>query len=270
MTTYTQMVALGSSFAAGPGIEPVTNRLAKRSGRNYAHLVAESLGTDLVDATVSGATTATILNSSQRVGRQKFAPQINAVHAGADLVTITAGGNDLGYIGGVLGHAVLHRIERLRLLRPAVRWLASRYPLTDVTPDRARNATDGLVGIVDAVRRKAPGARVILVGYLPLFGADTVAGEGNPFDADELAHFRRTADTLSRVFADAASESGADVVNAADYDQRHTLGTSEPWVFGLRPIRSVASSFHPTPAGMRAVAALLVAHLTETHPEGPD
>ena len=128
MTSYTQMVALGSSFAAGPGIEPVADRPAKRSAQNYAHLVAQSLGADLVDATVSGATTATILHSSQRVGRLKFAPQINAVHAGADLVTITAGGNDLGYIGGVLGRAVLHRIERLRLLRPVVRRLGREIP----------------------------------------------------------------------------------------------------------------------------------------------
>ena len=49
---YAQMVALGSSFAAGPGVEPVLDRSAMRSGRNYAHLVADALGAVLVDATL--------------------------------------------------------------------------------------------------------------------------------------------------------------------------------------------------------------------------
>lgn len=54
-------VALGSSFAAGPGIKPVLHKAAQRSGRNYAHLVAEALELHLVDVTYSGATTAHIL-----------------------------------------------------------------------------------------------------------------------------------------------------------------------------------------------------------------
>ncbi len=94
-----RMVALGSSFAAGPGIEPVVDRAAGRSGRNYAHLVATRLGASLVDATVSGATTETVLRARQRVGLRTFPPQIELVTADADLVTVTAGGNDLGYLG---------------------------------------------------------------------------------------------------------------------------------------------------------------------------
>ncbi|MDT7700403.1 MAG: hypothetical protein QOJ30_2728, partial [Pseudonocardiales bacterium] len=56
-------VAMGSSFAAGPGITPVLDRSALRSGRNYAHRIAETLELDLVDVTYSGATTATILTT---------------------------------------------------------------------------------------------------------------------------------------------------------------------------------------------------------------
>src|ERR1700712_3761348 len=88
-TTRVQMVALGSSFAAGPYLDPVVDRAAMRSGRNYAHLVAATLDADLVDATVSGATTATILQERQRVALRVFAPQIESVHAETDLVTVT-------------------------------------------------------------------------------------------------------------------------------------------------------------------------------------
>ena len=36
------IAALGSSFAAGPGIEPVAHPGAMRSARNYPHLLAEA------------------------------------------------------------------------------------------------------------------------------------------------------------------------------------------------------------------------------------
>ena len=62
-------VALGSSMAAGPGIRPSAPGApfgSGRSARNYAHLVAERLGLDLVDVTFSGATTANVLAERQR------------------------------------------------------------------------------------------------------------------------------------------------------------------------------------------------------------
>jgi hypothetical protein len=37
VATYHLIAALGSSFAAGPGIEPVADAAAMRSQKNYAH-----------------------------------------------------------------------------------------------------------------------------------------------------------------------------------------------------------------------------------------
>ena len=90
------VAALGSSFAAGPGIEPVADTGAMRSGANNAHLLATTLGADLTDLTVSGATTANILDEPQlsRTG-VRYPPQVSGLPAEADLVTVTAGGNDL-------------------------------------------------------------------------------------------------------------------------------------------------------------------------------
>ena len=53
-------VAMGSSFAAGPGLPtrvPGSPRRAGRSTGNYAHIVARALSLDLYDVTFSGATT---------------------------------------------------------------------------------------------------------------------------------------------------------------------------------------------------------------------
>src|SRR6202012_4410884 len=60
-------VAMGSSFAAGPGIPHRVEgspRSAGRSTGNYAHLVARRLGLDLVDVTFSGATTKEFVTGS--------------------------------------------------------------------------------------------------------------------------------------------------------------------------------------------------------------
>ena len=65
MASALHYAALGSSFAAGPGIPPIANADAGRSARNYPHLLAQRLGARLTDLTVSGATTATILDEPQ-------------------------------------------------------------------------------------------------------------------------------------------------------------------------------------------------------------
>ena len=50
-------VALGSSFAAGPGIAEQLGGCG-RSDRNYSHLIAEELGLTLNNVSCSGATIA--------------------------------------------------------------------------------------------------------------------------------------------------------------------------------------------------------------------
>jgi DNA-binding transcriptional LysR family regulator len=90
-------VALGSSMAAGPGIRPRAAGAPWRSGqsaRNYPHLVAERLKLDLVDVTFSGATTAHVLADHQH-GEP---PQIAALNGSESLVTVTIGGNGVGYV----------------------------------------------------------------------------------------------------------------------------------------------------------------------------
>ena len=90
-------VAMGSSFAAGPGLPsrvPGSPRRAGRSTGNYAHLVARESGLDLHDVTFSGATTSDLLGPSA-AGQ---AAQLDAVTPETSLVTITAGGNDVGFL----------------------------------------------------------------------------------------------------------------------------------------------------------------------------
>ncbi|MEU5049105.1 GDSL-type esterase/lipase family protein [Streptomyces sp. NPDC021096] len=98
-------VAMGSSFAAGPGITPTkpgSPAACGRSADNYASKVAARFGLALTDVTCSGAT-ANILTTGQH-GRP---PQISAVTADTRLVTVTIGGSDVNYLGSLTSSAAV-------------------------------------------------------------------------------------------------------------------------------------------------------------------
>ncbi|MFI5564200.1 SGNH/GDSL hydrolase family protein [Amycolatopsis japonica] len=161
-------VAMGSSFAAGPGIPPQrpgTPAACGRSTKNYASLVAGQRGLALTDVTCSGATTANILTAGQ-AGQP---PQIEAVTRDTRLVTITIGGNDVGYVGSLFtygcqntGGANCGQVDRN----------AVRTALTTVH--------EKIGAVVAAVHRRAPRARVLVVDYLTIVPGDRPACDGVP------------------------------------------------------------------------------------------
>ncbi|RJO75661.1 SGNH/GDSL hydrolase family protein [Nocardia panacis] len=256
------MAALGSSFAAGPGIEPVVDKAARRSGRNYAHLVAQRLGAELVDLTVSGATTETILDKSQRVFGRTFAPQISGVPSDADLVTVTVGGNDLRYGGTMIRLGAAGRLEERALTRPLGALL--RRPVPDPTVADIDRVVDAVVRVVRTVREKATGARVLLVDYLTMIGPHTAPRRETPFDDATLAALRRLGERVTEVFATAAARSEAELVHAGERSLDHAIGSKDPWVLGLADRwRDMGRSipFHPNAAGMAAVADMIMEQL---------
>ncbi|WP_028660133.1 SGNH/GDSL hydrolase family protein [Nocardioides insulae] len=262
MTSHRTLAALGSSFAAGPGIEPVADLGAMRSGRNYAHLLADRLGADLVDLSVSGATTATILDEPQQTMHgAEFPPQIQGVPENADAVTVTAGGNDLHFIGSMLFSAWMNRGER----NPMVDFLAATFQdgIPIPTESAVQAVADGLTRIVAETRRRAPGARVILVDYLTLVGDDTGPGAGTMFTEEQLKTFREIQAGLQRGYEIAAQRSGADLLRASELSTEHALGAVDPWVFDYQAtLEESPRSFHPNERGMAAVTDALAALLS--------
>jgi len=257
-------VALGSSFAAGPGIKPVLDRAAGRSGRNYPHLVAEALGLELVDVTYSGATTANILTDRQN----DAPPQLDAVGPETELVTITAGGNDLDYIGAFVRGSLMNTLAlpATVLGRRVANRIRARvsYLRDDAAYDAVANS---LVEIVTKIRESAPRSRIVLVDYLTLVGPGTRPRLDVPLNEEQLPSIVFLADGLARAFSTAAAKSGADLVIASAASKDHAIGSPEPWTtgFSLRP-RALGGfvPYHPNEAGMAAVAHLVVEHLRTT------
>ena len=140
-------VSLGSSMAAGPGIPPRADGApwpSGRSARNYPHLVAAALKLDLVDVTFSGATTANVLRDKQ-FGAP---PQIGSLDGSESLVTVTIGGNDVGYVPLLMAALLPALVRRL----PAIRDLLDR----DARAKALDGIGDALNAVGAAVRERSP------------------------------------------------------------------------------------------------------------------
>ena len=246
-------VALGSSMAAGPGIRPRAAGApwgSGRSARNYAHLVAERLNLDLVDVTFSGATTAHVLTDHQRGAPR----QIAALNGSESLVTVTIGGNDVGYVPLLMAASLPRLARRVPLLGGRISELLDRD-----SRDRALAAAfDSLCAVGTALRQRAAEARILFVDYLTILPpAGTPAPPLSEADADLGRH---VAATLERLTADAAAATGCDVVRAGAASRRHHAWSAEPWTTRPAvPLPGRAAPLHPNDAGMRAVAELIAA-----------
>ncbi|RDI54590.1 SGNH/GDSL hydrolase family protein [Nocardia mexicana] len=258
-------VALGSSYAAGPGLPPVVERGCGRSGQNYPHQVAAATGLELVDVTCSGATTADILQRPQRIPNRLLPPQIDAVTADTRLVTVSIGGNDLNLVGSMIAgsgcHAAVGAVPGL-----CDRALATTEPGRGAFEDVERSIAE----VVTAVRERAPRATVALVQYLPVLPADGTPCAATPMSPEQAARARRTYDGLTVATRDAALATGARLI-AVPEANAHTACSPEPWTFGFNnplaaqgdPVSAVGSSYHPDAAGTTAVARQIIADLAD-------
>lgn len=251
-------VALGSSMAAGPGIWPRAagaQRWSGRSARNYAHLIAQRYRYDLVDVTFSGATTAHVLTERQRGAP----PQITELDGTESLVTVTIGGNDVGYIPLLMAASLPRALRHLPLLGDRITDLLDRQ-----ARDRALDAVfESLCAVGREVCQRSVGARIFFVDYLTILpppGAP--AAPLSPADADLGRHVAATLETMT---ADAAAATGCGLIRAAAASREHHAWSAQPWTtlpsrWGFT-LPGRPAPLHPNAQGMRAVADLLAAAL---------
>ena len=159
--TYEHYVSLGDSYTAAPFV-PLTDVAhgCYRSSNNYPHLVAETLRIDdLQDRSCSGAQTRDLTGRQLTVLRMRVPPQFDALSRSTDLVTVGIGANN---------NRLYARIATV------CRRSTHGCPLYD---QRARlgSYVDELRPALGAtladVKRLAPHARVLLIGYPKLFPA---------------------------------------------------------------------------------------------------
>ena len=238
-------VALGSSFAAGPGVATQLGTCG-RSDHNYSHLIAAALGLSLTDVSCNGATTANILNTPQG----DASPQIDAVSRDTALVTITIGGNDISFTSSTFACAGKAPDEHCtaNLDQAAIREAVNQLPTE-------------LGAMLDAVKAKAPQARIVLVTYPRVFPLDAINCPELELSSNDTVYLAALGQKLENAFVSATSSRQSLIADAYVLAEGHgPCATNERWVNGAN-VADTGIRFHPTAEGHIEMARLVLAAL---------
>ncbi|MEY8210149.1 SGNH/GDSL hydrolase family protein [Corynebacterium sp. MNWGS58] len=255
ITTY---VALGDSFASmgsredgGAGDDDARGAEAafcRRSQDNYPRALSELLNVEsVVDRSCQGAIIDN-LSGQRAAGDIEIPAQMQAfgeVDAPVDLVTLTIGGNDIGF-----GEMVWCAQNAMQTHEPSN---CSAY-LDRKVAHETKVVEDRLDQVFQEIRTRAPQARIVATGYLPLLGVADDCAEIAAISGTDRAWLQSVTHQLNQAAANAAQRRGAEFVLPAHVD-KHTV-CAEPeqrWV-DLTGAETGSYPFHPTAAGQRAMA----------------
>ncbi|MFI8423712.1 SGNH/GDSL hydrolase family protein [Streptomyces sp. NPDC085479] len=237
--------ALGDSFSSGLGIHAQTDAVCGRSDRNYPTLVASATGAAASsDVTCAGAETRHVAEAQNGVP-----PQLDAVRPDTSVVTMGIGGNDLDLAG------IIKRCVLLAYLNPQGSPCKNSFTLfgTDEIGSRINAAAPKVASALQAVRAKAPAARVFLVGYPAIAPDDGSACRTTiPLAAGDFAWLRDKTKQLNAMLAQQAAAGGAAFVDtyapSVGHDACKPAGVR--WIDPPTPPRGPAST--PTRRATRA------------------
>jgi lysophospholipase L1-like esterase len=222
----TDYAALGDSYSSGVGA-PGQTGLCLRSPYGYPTLWASRhQPSSFTDLTCGGAVTGDVIDR-----------QVPRLPAGAELISITVGGNDAGFAPTVLSCQLGTDAGCARTVADAEADIGATLPAK-------------LDATYAAIKRKAPDARVIVLGYPLLFDTSSAAcGVAGMSLAKRrsLNHGAQVLDDLIKVRAGAAGLTFSDV---RDEFAGHGICASAPYLNGLT-VLSPQNSFHPNRTGYR-------------------
>jgi lysophospholipase L1-like esterase len=281
-------VALGDSYSAGYGLTPLTGAPVAgcaQAAVDYPHQLAAAYGLQLTDVTCAGAW-ATNMTEPQVTPAGTADPQVDALSADTDIVTVTLGGNDLGFSDVAAACVALSATGPVAGTDPndpfqdpncegifvqgGVDTLAQR--LADVVvPDIAA----GLA----AIRAAAPNATVFVVGYPAITpdAANTPADgcftspidnlqpvpDSFPFTDTDVPYLHQIEEQLDAAVQQQAAAAGFTYVPTFDATLGHSACASadEQYVEGVTLASDLTSavpgSLHPNATGVAFIAAQL-------------
>lgn len=246
-------VALGDSYTSAPYVylTDVADGCL-RSDHNYPSLVAKSLHVhEFADVSCAGATTADLTHRQSTIPDRHVSvpPQLRAVRPGTDLVTLGIGGNDFGISSLLLSSCPTAQADCL----PASAGPRIRHDIEALRPR--------LVASLRLVRRRAPQATVLLVGYPKIAPDHGSCPELPTLTPTALGMLNRLNRSLNHATAAAAHEAGAGFVDVYRASVGHDICAKVPWVNGIHTDTSRAAAMHPFGVEQRAVARLIVQYV---------
>jgi lysophospholipase L1-like esterase len=228
----TKYIALGDSYAAGQGAGAYQDA-CYRSGNSYAELAAHVKAVRLVtNAACSGKTTQDVTND-----------QLQKLNRSTGLVTITAGGNNLGF-GAIVTQCVTAMFDPAAAPGCAI---ASGGAAAQIASGRLGG---DVAAMIQSVKAAAPNARIVVTGYPYLY--DPIApGRTDP---TSLFIYQATtlADGLNATIAAAAAATRVQFVDVRPAFAGHGINSANPWI-NLDLTRPTSpDNFHPDASGYLA------------------
>ncbi len=233
-TTY---VALGDSFSAGVGTYAPTDS-CYRSPYGYPVLIAQRQGLALSYQACSGADTSDV--STKQVG---------ALTTATGHVTMTIGGNDVGFATVITECAQPGWISNCKGAISAARTI-----LDEQMPGRYRT-------LFDTIGNRAPDADVVIGGYPRLFNGED-CNLATFFSGSEMSSLNSATDDLDSLIRTTSTAAGFDFVDPRGAFAGHAVCDDVEWVNGLS--YPVTESYHPNRAGNVGYANVFLPAVTAT------
>jgi lysophospholipase L1-like esterase len=249
-------VGLGDSYTAGPVI-PVqqTNPTGcLRSDHNYPHLVALSLsGSVLNDVSCSGATTDN-MTQSQSVQGGSNPPQFNALGPSIQAVSLTIGGNDIGFVS-----IAENCSSPVNSGTPC----QNKYVINgdDTIADRIFATAPKVGAVLQGIHDRSPKAKVFVLGYLDILPDSGVGCYPQmPITDGDVPYMRDKEKQLNAMLAFMTAANNDIYVDtyAQSIGRDACQLPTVRWVEPVVPVNP-AAPIHPNGAGMQASASMLVA-----------
>lgn len=280
-------VALGDSYAAGYGIGTSTGRPVAgcaQSTQDYPHQIAAALKLRLTDVSCTGAVTANIDTTRQVTDAGTAALQDTALRKTTKLVTVTIGGNDLGF-GDIAKYCLAVTASGPLVLHPTELNCKAHYAPaggTDSLAERIANVVVPRVArVLAAIHTKAPNAKVYFIDYPAI--STTQAGSPDPatypdscfspvavpnsfpFTGVDTVYLQAVQANLNAALSARVAKSGDAFVEAYPQSLPHSAcaGTAQPWMngvtFDLQTQSSAPGSLHPNLIGATKLAGAALA-----------
>jgi lysophospholipase L1-like esterase len=219
-------VALGDSYSAGLGAGAMISSSGScdRSTSAFSQLWASAHHpASYVSVACSGATTSTVISS-----------QLSALSASTTLVSITVGGNDVGFSSTMETCVLSSTSTCVAAIDRDEALISSTLP-------------GELANVLADIASAAPNAMVVVLGYPDLYDlsrSSTCIGLSTT-DRTDLNQAAGELDAAIQAAATARGDAFADVRAAF---AGHNICDSSPWLHSVN-ILDVSESYHPTAAG---------------------
>ena len=219
-------VALGDSYSSGVGAGSYigSSGSCDQSTNAYPALWdAANQPASYVSEACSGATTATVLSS-----------QLSALSAATTLVSITVGGNDVGFSSVMETCVLLPTSSCVSAVQHAEGLTATQLP-------------GELDSVLNAIRADAPNARVVVLDYPELYDLSR-SSSCIGLSTTDRTDLNQGADQLDSQIQAAAARHGDVFADMRGAFSGHEICDSSSWLHSVN-ILDISESYHPTASG---------------------